>query len=70
MNINSLRTYKSDNKIVQNLSSRVLFLQIMFKCVDMANFHIKEKIKLKTAFFKFKYNVMLSKIDEKKDLVY
>lgn len=30
----------------------------MFKCVDLANHHIKEKIKLKTAFFKFKYNAL------------
>ena len=36
----------------------------MFKCVDMANFHIKEKIKLKNAYFKLKYNVLLSKINE------
>jgi hypothetical protein len=33
----------------------------MFKCVDMANYHIKEKIKLKTAFFKFKYNALIKK---------
>jgi hypothetical protein len=32
----------------------------MFKCVDMANHHIKETIKLKTAFFKLKYNSLIN----------
>lgn len=48
---------KSSDRVVQQLSSRVIYLQTIFKSIDLLHHYAKTKDRLKIAFQTFRLNV-------------